>query len=757
MSPSTPQAHQTRPLRWSVNLFLAFCLLLLPSLTFMTGEVAQAGPQAGCTPDESNLAIHEIQGAGHLSSYDGDCIGNVTGIVTARTGTGFYMQEPDADIDGDVKTSEGIFVYTGGAPSVNIGDSVSVTGFIDEYRPGGLSTGNLTITEFTSSPQVNVGSTTTLPTPTIIGAGGRLPPDTVIEDDAGGNVETGGTFDPATDGIDFYESLEGMLVEIQQPLAVSPTSGFGEIAVVGDAGAHASALSSRDSLVISSGDFNPERILLDDTIVTSEPQVKTGALFSSSIVGVLDYTFGNFKLFNTEALPSTTGGVSQETASTVTDPDTLSVASFNLENLEPGDPQAKFDELAAQIVDHLKSPDLLGLQEIQDNNGATNNGVVAADQTYQKLIDAISTAGGPTYQYRDIAPVNNQDGGEPGGNIRVGFLFRTDRGLSFTDRAGGTATNSVAVVSGPSGPELSYSPGRIDPTNSAFTDSRKPLAAEFQFNGDTLFVVVNHFNSKGGDDPLFGFAQPPVFSSETQRVAQAQVVNGFVDDLLALDASAHIIVLGDLNDFQFSAPLTTLKGGVLTDLIDTLPAAERYTYIYDGNAEALDHILVSDELADNVTYEFDVVHLNAEFPDVDRVTDHDPPLARFQLAPPDLMLDKTVNLFQEPPHPGDALTYTLTLTNNGSIEAQGVHLTDTLPSEVVGNDLDVTVDVPAGGQVVKTIDATVAGDTPPDTLVTNTAYFTHSSGNGMDSISFTTASEEPGPGGVEIYLPVLIK
>ncbi len=757
MPSSTPHDHLTRFLRWSLNLFLVFCLLLLPSLTFMSSEAAQASPQAGCTPDFNDLAIHTIQGSGHLSSYDGDCIGNVTGVVTARTGTGFYMQEPDVDIDGDVKTSEGIFVFTGGAPSVNIGDSVSVTGFIDEYRPGGLSTGNLTITEFTSSPQVNVGSPTALPTPTIIGAGGRLPPDTVIEDDAGGNVETGGTFDPATDGIDFYESLEGMLVEIQQPLAVSPTSSFGEIAVVGDAGAYASLVSSRDSLVIASGDFNPERILLDDTIVTSEPQVKTGALFSSSIVGVLDYTFGNFKLFNTDALPSTTGGVSQETASTVTDPDTLSVASFNLENLDPGDPQAKFDELAAQIVDHLKSPDLLGLQEIQDNNGPTNNGTVSADQTYQKLIDAISTAGGPTYQYRDIAPVNNQDGGEPGGNIRVGFLFRTDRGLSFTDRAGGTATNSVSVVSGPSGPELSYSPGRIDPTNSAFTDSRKPLAGEFQFNGDTIFVIVNHFNSKGGDDPLFGFAQPPVFSSETQRLAQAAVVNGFVDDLLALDASAHIIVLGDLNDFQFSAPLIALEGSVLTDLVDTLPAAERYTYIYDGNAEVLDHILVSDDLADNVAYDFDVVHLNAEFPEVDRVTDHDPPLARFQLTPPDLMLEKKVDLSHEPPHPGDALTYTLTLTNNGSVEAQGVQLTDTLPSEVVGVNLDVFVDVPAGGQVVKTIDATIAGDTPPNTLITNTAYFTYTSGTGMDSASFTTAPHVPSPIGALVYLPVLVK
>ena len=86
-----------------------------------------------------------------------------------------------------------------------------------------------------------------------------------------------------------------------------------------------------------------------------------------------------------------------------------------------------------------------------------------------------------------------------------------------------------------------------------------------------------------------------------------------------------------------------------------------------------------------------------------------------------------------------------------------MQLTDTLPSEVVGNDLDVFVDVPAGGQVVKTIDATIAGDTPPNTLITNTAHFTHTSGTGMDSASFTTAPHVPSPMGALVYLPVLVK
>ena len=60
-------------------------------------------------------------------------------------------------------------------------------------------------------------------------------------------------------------------------------------------------------------------------------------------------------------------------------------------------------------------------------------------------------------------------------------------------------------LSGPA--DQNYSPGRIDPLNAAWTASRKPLAAEFTFRGKTYFVIVNHFNSKGGDSPLFGRLQ----------------------------------------------------------------------------------------------------------------------------------------------------------------------------------------------------------------------------------------------------------
>ena len=173
-------------------------------------------------------------------------------------------------------------------------------------------------------------------------------------------------------------------------------------------------------------------------------------------------------------------------------------------------------------MNNLRSPDIVSLEEIQDNNGADERLGRGRDVTLTKLVDSITAAGGPTYQFRQIDPVDDQDGGEPGGNIRVGFLFRTDRGVAFVDRPGGGSTTPTTIVSGPDGPELSLSPGRVDPANPAWNASRKPLAGEFTFRGETYFVIINHFNSKGGDQALFGRFQPPTRSTEVQRHQQAR-------------------------------------------------------------------------------------------------------------------------------------------------------------------------------------------------------------------------------------------
>lgn len=581
------------------------------------------------------VRISDIQGASHISPLRGQGVNNVPGIVTTLAANGFYLQ--DSNPDADDRTSDGIFVFTGAAPTVAVGDSVRVSGTVTEFRPGN-NANNLTITQI-SSPVISVLSQgNALPAAVMLGNGGRTIPSQVITNDAvSGNVENPATpFDPAEDGIDFYESLEGMRVQINSPVATSPTANFGtseEIWVLADNGANATSRTARGGSLISASDFNPERIQIDDLIngTTVLPTVNVGAQLSD-IVGVVSYDFNNYEVLVSTAPTVTQPSTLQKEVTNLTgSASQLTVATFNVENLDPADGATQFNNIAARVVTNLKSPDIISLEEIQDNNGPTNDSVVDASTTYQTLINAIAAAGGPTYQYRQIDPVDDTNGGEPGGNIRVGFLFNPSR-VTFVDRPGGTSTSNTTVTDGGSNgtPDLSASPGLIDPTNAAFTSSRKPLVGEFLFNGQTVYVIGNHFNSKGGDQPLFGSNQPPALSSETQRNQQATIVADFTKSILVIDPKANIVVAGDINDFEFSNPLSILKTAGLTPLTETLPANERYTYNFQGNAQTLDHLLVSNNLLGNLDG-IDVVHINSEFADQD--SDHDPSVARFNLAP----------------------------------------------------------------------------------------------------------------------------
>ncbi|KYC43933.1 hypothetical protein WA1_01920 [Scytonema hofmannii PCC 7110] len=610
------------------------------------------------------VLIHDIQGASHTSKLVDKTVTDVPGVVTlvldSGSGRGFYMQDPNPDDDD--ATSEGIFVFLGKSeiPNPEVGQSVAVTGRVTEFRPGN-NANNLTTTQITANVEggaVQIIDSLGTITPTVIGTGGRIPPNTAINDDFTasdrGNVETEGDFEPASEGIDFYESLESMLVQINNPLAVSPTNEFGEIWVLSDNGSNSTRRTVRGGSRISPKDFNPERIQIDDAPAISgkSPEVNVGATLGT-ITGIVDYNFNSYEILPFSITVNSQSSLTKEKTNLIPEGNNLTVATFNVENLDAkledinkvnkqqksnvdddlGN--GKFAALADRIVTNLRSPDIIALEEIQDNTGAEiDDGVVDADRTYQELINAIASSGGPTYDYRQINPVEGQDGGQPGGNIRVGFLFNPNR-VQFVDRAGGGSTTNTTVKKVNDQPELSASPGRINPTNPAFDDSRKSLVGEFIFQGQKLFAIANHWNSKGGDQPLYGPNQPPVLTAETQRRQQAQVINDFVDSILAVDPKANVVVLGDLNDFEFSEPLNILKGkpsgrgsAVLRSLIETLPANERYAYNFQGNAQVLDHILVSQNLFKKLKG-YDVVHINSEF--VEQDSDHDPSVAQFDL------------------------------------------------------------------------------------------------------------------------------
>ncbi len=611
-------------LRFQISNARAACVALALA-ALCAAVVAGAGaaqPQA--------RRIREVQGRAHVSPLDGRTVAGLSGVVTLLRPNGFFMQ--DAQPDSDPKTSEGVFVSTSAQPGVRVGDAVRVAGRVREQRQGaaGPNNANLSVTQIESTDVSVVSGNNPLPAPTRIGAGGRVPPKEIIEDDAtSGDAETSGTFDPEADGLDFYESLEGMLVRVDNAVAVGPAFSRRdgeEVPVLGDRGAGASLRTPRGGIIIRPRDFNPERIALFDA-ERRFAGMNVGAGFAGPTVGVLDYFAGGYKVIVSN-VPNIFPGTLRPEVTRAARTGQLAVAAFNVENLDPGDDPAKFRLLARVVVRHLRSPDLISVEEIQDNNGSQNDSVVDASETFRRLVAAIRAAGGPAYQFRDVPPVDDQDGGEPGGNIRIGFLFRTDRGLRFVERPGGGPLVGTRVV-GPAGsPRLSASPGRVEPTLSVFAASRKPLAGEFTFRGQRLFVIANHFGSKGGDQPLFGRFQPPTLLTEPKRAEQARVVAGFVREILMKDRLAKVCVLGDLNDFEFSEPVTVLKAAGLRALIERLPPAERYTYVFDGNSQALDHILVSPSLAAAVAG-FDVVHINSEF--ADAASDHDPTVALFAL------------------------------------------------------------------------------------------------------------------------------
>ncbi len=570
------------------------------------------------------VPIGRIQGRSHISPFRGQRVTTV-GIVTAVDTDGFYLQ--DAAGDGDPDTSDGVFVFTRRTPDVAVGDELRVRGVVAEYQPGGAKTHNLTITQITRPRITRVSRRNRVPAPVVLGAGGRVPPHGIIDNDGFA------VFDPHEDGIDFYEALEGMRVTVRSAVAVSPTSRFGEI-FVRARGASPSSLGKRGTLTIRPDDFNPERIQIDDDFGLSPmatPHVRSGDSLGD-VTGVVGYGFGNYEVRFTEAFSPGRGPLKPETTRLKPAGGSLTIASFNVLNLDPNDGDGdtdvaggRFDAVAAIVARNLRSPDIVALQEVQDNDGSAKTRLKAADATLRLLVDRIAALGSVRYRFIDHPFIGGgTNGGQPGGNIRVAFLYNPARVE--------LVPGSVATVTDPADQ-------RTNPRN-PFFNGRLPLAASFRSRapaGAAVTVVNNHFNSKRGSAPLFGQVQPfterqedpAVNGGVERRRRQARAVRDFVARKLAARGDAHIVVVGDFNEFQFVSPLKILEER-LHNLTNDLPANERYSYIFEGNAQSLDHILVSPSL--KAAAEVDIVHVNAEFAETAaRASDHDPLVVRVRL------------------------------------------------------------------------------------------------------------------------------
>ncbi|KAK7225420.1 hypothetical protein V2G26_013423 [Clonostachys chloroleuca] len=547
--------------------------------------------------------INAINGRNFLSPFNGQSVTNVTGIVTAKTSTGVYLRAPRRTCDKRIGT--GLYVFSptlGKNASISVGDTLVLDGKVTEYRS---NTAYLYSTELESPVVQGWVKGTTTPKPRVIGKDTHNPPTEQYSILDNGDIYgvpnnvsqvsiANPELQPAKYGLDFWKMLNGELVTIQNPIAVSKPNTYGETWMIG--------CQPRGCY-----DWFP----LDGSKAVTTSRI--GDKFDD-ITGVVHYQFGFYYILPltaiktisslSPALPPPTSLISTGECSGLT------VGDYNIENFAPSD-TAHVNAVAAHIVNYMKSPDVLFIQEVQDNNGATNNGEVDSSMTLSTLTAAITKLGGVNYSYTWINPLNNADGGQPGGNIRQAYLYNPNIVRLHNENAG-SATDANAVVKGANGsPTLKYNPGRIDPANAAWVSSRKPLVAEWQT------VVGNH-----------------VFFTVNKRTQQANLTGSFIADILAIDSDARVIMAGDLNEYSVVQPVktfTSVSSMVDLDVAAGIPVNERYTYTFGADMEELDHLFVSPAIANLHPLE-EHIHVNTWVSYADQVSDHDPTVAKINVC-----------------------------------------------------------------------------------------------------------------------------
>lgn len=559
--------------------------------------------------DTKNAKISDIQGASHTSPYIDLTVNDVEGIVTfVINSSSFIMQEVDSAFDGVKSTA---IKVNKSAHNVAVGDIIKVSGKVTEE--GGNS--RLKDTQISAANITKTGKAE-IPEALVIGED-LFPPNKIIDNDAFT------IFDPQEDGIDFWESIEYMRVSFPDARVIGPIYNNDSPIVVPSTTNN--TFNVNGGLNIAADDYNPEKIMLEGV---AGKNYDSGDRFNEALIGFVENFTDGYRLNTNKVFPEVTkANIQQEVTHLEPVADKLNVASYNIENFSNNPANTsneKVDRIASTFVKNMKSPDIITLVEVQDNDGQIDSGNADASESYMRLINAIKAAGGPAYDWIDVMPINNTVGGAPGGNIRVGYLYNPTRVSLVTGIKGLGDQANTWTADG----SLALNPGFVDP--SKFVDTRKPIAAEFEFQEERVVIIGAHLNSKGGDGSLWGPTQPPVLESVSKRIQLAQAINDFIDEGLALNPDLNIVVAGDMNDFEFTPALETLKGDVLTNMVDKAPEQDRFTYFFQGNNQVLDHILVSNNLAD--VAKIDLVHMNANFTEAQgRASDHDPVLVQIDL------------------------------------------------------------------------------------------------------------------------------
>ena len=565
--------------------------------------------------------IGTIQGESQASPYEDKEVQVSNVVVTKTDRYGFYVQ--DVTPDGNSRTSDALYVVS--KEKVDVGDKLSLEGRIKEGYMEELSvrqgqtfnkpSGSLTVTMLVASKVTKEGKAD-LPAPLDIVA--NMPQDTVDNDI--------NNYQPQSEALDYWESLEGMLTTVKKPRVLGPQY-RGDIYLLPE-GYQALPLNNIGGLNLRPNAQNTATI---PVYVGNKFIAKAKDYFNGDVVGVVTYRGKIYKLEPTQLPDLLDGGLQRQVSPIYPSEDKLTIASYNIENFSANNaknetPEDKVTLIANSFIHEIHNPDIITLIEVQDNNGSVDDGTTSGVESGRKLANRIKELGGKSYEYTEVAPVDGADGGKPGSNIRLGILYNPER-VSLAKKEAATSNEAAQFDKG----HLVKNPARIAPNDPSFDHTRKSLAVEFEFKGQPVVVIANHLKSKIGDDAIYGASQPAVEHTLPTREAQASVIHQFVQEGLKQNPKTTFVLTGDFNDYDFSTTAQILAGNELTNLMAQHDAGDRYSYFYRGSNQVLDNIFISNNMAAKARFE--PVHINASFmKEHGRASDHDPVLVQIDFS-----------------------------------------------------------------------------------------------------------------------------
>lgn len=528
----------------------------------------------------SDITIKEIQGTELHSPYAGRRV-STRGVVTGVLRRGFFLQTPD--VEWDAQASDAIFVYSPEWTAI-LGAEIELDGEVVDY-----------IKHETAKPvtQLFFGEARIKNTngPEVVPL--DLKSEMIPQDN--------------TQLAQVLNSLEGMLLRIPKGQTfIAPSNLFGDYVLALDNPLYESSVIRTVNNGAIAAAENPQRWFpgFRVTNYNHAPRLSVGATLACDVVGPLNYRVDAYQLSVNHPIKVDSAFISLSKSSLKPTSGALTVMTLNCFNLDPHTESAskvknpnqdvdddwgegRFHTLAQAVVLQANTPDIIALQEIQDNDGAEISDIVDASDTYNLLIKTIKQLSGIQYGWVDVPPEVGADGGQPGGNIRNGYLYNPQR-VDLVEE-------SVEVFAD----DLE-----------CFIDSRKPVQAIFidKHSSKKLACINVHLASKRHQNSIFDLIDPGVDAKLSVRIAQASAIR---QRMQALDEQGiEYYVTGDFNDTEHSQTLAALTSGGAVNLVHSLAEDERYDYNHRGKLQVLMHGIVSQEMLKSGRAEYEIIHGN---------------------------------------------------------------------------------------------------------------------------------------------------